>query len=703
MRIQALIALSCLLAAPVMSQEQLIPKPSHMSVTNSEPFTLDANTCIYVVNPTPELTKQAKNIQKILSQGTGLPLPIQSGAANAAPKNSISIELLRGMTNFAADMGSEGYAMRSTKDGITIIAGDIKGAFYAVSSIMQMLPVEFHTPKMEKSLVKWTVGDKGFEMRDEPRFGWRAFMLDDARYFHGVDAVKQLLDQMALLKMNIFHWGLTNDAGWRIEIKKYPKLTEVGGFRKNSEIGTWKSGRYSGKPHGGFYTQDQIREIVQYAADRNITILPEINMPGHSGAAATAYPHLSLKSPKETPIDFITNVALDPTKESTYEFISDVMDEVVALFPGPVIHFGGDEVRYNQQWRATPKEKNPYAPAVVTKATPAEFGAMPILPEIDAFMKKHKLKNFAEVQMVFSNRVADIIRQKGRRGMGWNEIYGIDLNHDGGGISEHKLDKNAIIHVWKGDLNHAKRAIQDGYTIVNGYCYSTYLDYSYGSISLEKAYNFEPVLGGLSPKEAKSVLGPSTQMWTEWTPTLDRMHYQAFPRIAAYAEVGWSQLDRKNYRDFKERLVEYLPIMDARGISYNKEAHLGYNRSDYNGKPVLGKWNSAQVNARKASYDATPHMKMKGDYTVAFFYDSGRDGATISSVSLLVNGEKVSSDTHEGFSGNAKRHIEYKLKLPEHKAGDKYTIEVIYNADAPMDGKSMQSDGTVYLAAPEVL
>ncbi len=700
MRITTLLALSALsLSTPIaLAQEHIIPKPSSLSVIGTDPFTLDASTCIYVVNPSPELAKQAKNIQQILSKGTGLPLPIKSGASSAAPANSISIELLSGMSSLASDLGKEGYAMRSTKDGITIIADDVKGAFYAIASIMQMLPIEFHTPKMERSIVKWTVGEKAFEMRDAPRFGWRAFMLDDARYFHGVEAVKQILDQMALLKMNIFHWGLTNDAGWRIEIKKYPKLTQVGAFRKNSEIGTWKSGRYSGQPHGGFYTQEQIKEIVKYASDRNITIVPEINMPGHSGAAATAYPQLSLKSPKETPIDFITNIALDPTKESTYKFISGVMDEVVELFPGEVIHFGGDEVRYNQQWRATPKSDNPYAPANVATTSPQEFAAMPILPEIDAFMKKHKVDSFSGVQMIFSNRVADIISKKGRRGMGWNEIYGIDLNHDGGGVSKQKLDKDAIIHVWKGDLNHAKRAIQDGYTIVNGYCYSTYLDYSYSSISLEKAYNFNPILNGLTAAESKSILGPSTQMWTEWTPTLDRMHFQAFPRTVAYAEVGWTQPENMNYSSFRKRMAKYNEILEARGINYNREALTAFSRSEYSNKPELAKWTSEQINAKKATYDATPHIKMKGDYTLAFFYDAGADGADIASVTLYENGKKLDSDVHEGFSGHAKRNIEYKLTLPQFKKGAKYTIVVEYKADKKMDSK-----GTIYISAPEVL
>ncbi len=696
MRLSAFLALStlALVAQPLLGQEQLIPRPVSLKVKEMAPFTLNLNTVIYVSGSDKALLKQAENIQQILRQGTGLPLILEVGPSKVLRENSITLLL----DDELKSHGDEAYKMTSTKKGIIIKAPSVKGLFYGVASLMQMLPKEFHMPKAKKATVAWRVGEKAFQITDYPRFGWRAFMLDDARYFHGVEAVKQLLDQMALLKMNVFHWGLTNDAGWRVEIKKYPKLITKGAFRKDSEIGTWKSGRYSGEPHGGYYSQEQIKDIVQYAADRNITIMPEINMPGHSGAAATAYPHLSLKSPTETPTDFITNVALDPTKESTYEFISDVMDEIVEMFPGPVIHFGGDEVRYNQQWRATPKEKNPYAPAVVTKATPEEFGAMPILPEIDAFMKKHKLKNFAEVQMVFSNRVADIIRQKGRRGMGWNEIYGIDLNHDGGGKSALSLDKNAIIHVWKGDLNHAKRAIKDGYSIVNGLCWFTYLDYSYGNVPLDKAYSFEPILDGLTEEEGKNVLGPSAQMWTEWTPTLERMQYMAFPRTVAYAEVGWTQKKKRDYSDFRKRLAKYNPIMEACGINYNKDALVAFSRSEYNSKPVLGKWNSAQINAKKASYDATPHLKMKGEYTVAFFFDSGADGAEVTSVTLLENGKKIAEDKHLGFSGHAKRDIEYKLTLPALKAGATYTIEVSYKAD-----KKMDSNGTIFIKAPEVL
>ncbi len=699
MRITSLLALAATTVGfPLLhAQEQLIPKPVEMEVKDSTPFTIDLDTLIYVGTDDKAALEAAKLIQEMIRKGTGLDLAIIEANHHKQPSNSIALYI--GTDAGLKDKGKEAYAVSSSKDGGYVIRANAKeGLFYGFSTLMQLLPVSFHDVTANKSQVQWTVGKKSFEMTDYPRFGWRAFMLDEARHFFGEHAVKQLIDQMALLKMNILHWGLVNDAGWRLEIKKYPMLAEKGGRRTDSEIGTWKSGRYSGKPHAGYYTQEQIKDIVKYAADRNITIVPEINMPGHNGAAAAAYPHLSLKAPKATPTDFITNVALDPTKESTYTFISDVMDEVVALFPSPVIHFGGDEVRYTQQWRATPQSEDPYAPVNVAKFEAKDFEAMPILPEIVDFMKKHNLKNMSEVQMVFSNRVSNIISSKGRRGMGWNEIYGIDVNHDGGGVSSLKLDKEAIIHVWKGDINHAKKAIKDGYTIVNGLHWATYLDYSYGSIPLDKSYSFEPVLDGLTEEEAKSVLGPSTQMWTEWTPTRERMHFQAFPRTLAYAEVGWTQKDKRDFSDFTDRFTHYEPILDASGIAYNKNARVPFSRSEYEKSPKLGNWNVKGADMSTLKLDATAAVKMRGDYRVGLFFDGGADGAAIKTVRLLEDGKLIATDTHDAFSGNDKRDIIYKLNLPAYKAGAKYSVEVELKADRGGDSR-----GTIFMKAPESL
>ncbi len=685
------LALSAL--APAQAQQQLIPKPQQLEITDSLPFTINAATCIYLVNPSEKLQSQGKFLQELLSDGTGLKLALKQGALEAAPKNSIVLK----QNGSIKKLGTEAYKMTANAQNIQITAPTIKGIFYGVVNIMQLLPTEFHQ-EGSKAGVVWKVGESGFKIVDAPRFGWRGFMLDEARHFFGEKAVKQILDQMALLKMNIFHWSLTNDAGWRIEIKKYPRLAQIGGTRRDSEVGTWKSGRSAGKPHSGYYTQEQIKRIVKYAEARGITIVPEFNIPGHSGASATAYPYLSLKSPKETPTTFIDNVALDPTKESTYEFVSNVLDEYIALFPGPFIHFGGDEVRYNQQWRATPKNKNPYATPDYINTTAQEFAAQPILPEIQEFMKKHKLKNLGDVQMYFSNRVAKMITDKGRRPMGWNEIYGHDVNHDGGGTASVKLDKNAVIHLWKGDWGLARQAIREGYSIVNGYCYFTYLDYGYNNVTLDKAYGFNPVIEGLTEEEANNVFGVNCQMWTEWTPTLERMHYMAFPRTVAYAEVGWTQPQNKNYASFKARLKDYTKIMDARGMGYNKDAATAYARSEFAKYPVLGKWSPADFGKEYSRYDATPHIKMKGDYKVVFFYDKGAEGGSMKGVALYANGKQVAKDMHQGFSGHAKRDIEYTLSLPKHTPGTKYEVRVIYEGKPKMD-----SHGTLFITAPEVL
>lgn len=627
---------------------------------------LDNKTSFVVLTGDKDMIKAAKHLQAQLCAGTGLPLKWSFGEANKALSGSNHI-VIRKLD--AKDMpNAEAYSIECGKEGIVISASSPKGILHAGSSLEQMLPPAFHDSKADKANVVWQVAEKPFSIKDQPRFAYRGFMLDEARYFFGEKAVKQLIDQMALLKMNVLHWGLTNDAGWRIEIKKYPRLTEIGSKRKNSEIGTWRSGKYSGQPHEGFYTQEQIKDIVNYAAQRGITIIPEINMPGHASAAIAAYPELGLKPLKEVPVDFVVNSAYDPTNENTYRFLSDVLDEVIALFPSPIIHMGGDEVRYNDQWKGQPK--------------------------IEEFMAKHGIKNLGGVQMYFSNRMSEIIRKKGRRAMGWNEIYGEDVNHDGGGKSETQLDKDAVIHFWKGGAALAKRVIESGHEVVNGNSGNTYLDYSYGSIPLAKAYNFEPIFDGLDANLHTKIKGLSAQMWTEWTPTLERMHYMAFPRTVAFAEVGWSPKEQKNYGDFKKRLESYGKRMDLMGIKYAKDVTTQIDRGDFFNTPKLGQWDSGSFGAEPVVY-AAPMVKSAGTYVVTFFYDSGKDGAEIESVSLLEDGKPVAVDKHEAFSGHQKRDIQYKLELKKFNDKAKYAFSVKFKTSAGLDSK-----GTIFCEIP---
>jgi hexosaminidase len=372
-------------------------------------------------------------------------------------------------------------------------------------------------------------------------------MLDEGRHFKGKEVVKQLLDEMARLKMNVFHWHLTEDQGWRIEIKKYPMLTEVGSYRDSTEINHFGSNEYDGKPHQGFYTQDDIKEIVTYAADRHIMVVPEIEMPGHASAAIAAYPWLGTTGKKiKVPCKFgvqydIYNVA-DP---KVVNFLTDVIDEVITLFPSPVFHIGGDEVRYDQ-WNESPM--------------------------VQSYMKKNDLATPAELQVYFTNTVSNILASKNKRMMGWNEITGAKLHEyqseKDTKEGNEKLAAGTIVHFWKGDSSLIVSTLKKGYEVVNSFHEYTYLDYDYKSIPMEKAYNFNPIPAGLPTELQSKVLGTGCQMWGEFIPTTESMNYKVYPRIAAYAEVGWTEAGNKDYQKFKLALANFLTRWSSMGIKY---------------------------------------------------------------------------------------------------------------------------------------
>ena len=659
----ACILLFCL--PSVFAQEQIIPKPAEITLQKGSPAMLTRNSAIVPDVRDKAFLNRAMQLQQILSEGTELPLPLKT--PQDAPKNAANIIIKKDSS--LASKGEEAYSIQSSPRGIILSAADPKGIFYATQSLVQMMPVIFHDRNADKSSVQWNISRTPFGIVDYPRFSWRALMIDEARHFFGEKAIKQIIDQMALLKMNILHWHLTDDAGWRIEIKKYPRLTSVGSKRRETETGTWNSGKSDGTPHEGFYPQKQIRDIVQYAARRNITIVPEIEMPGHASAAAVAYPFLSLKTPAEVPTTFIVNTAFDPTSEKTYAFLSDVLDEVVSMFPGKIIHIGGDEVRYDKQWKG--------------------------VPEIEAFMEKNKLKSLSDVQMHFTNRMSGIIASKGRRMMGWNEIYGHDVNGDGGGKASSKLNTNAVIHFWKGNTDLAKNAIKDGHEVVNSLHSSTYLDYSYGRISLQKAYGFEPIFPGLEEEYHSRVKGLGTQVWTEWIANPERLHYQAFPRTCAFAEVGWTPSGKKDFRDFKKRLKEYSRRMDLMGVKYAGDAITRIDKSDFFNTPHIGTWTPDTLHGQEHSFDVTKLVKTPGKYTVTLLYDKGAHAIEIKSVALYEGEKEIVRDAHVGRSGSKQENIQYILNVPEARQGASYTVKARFKGTGGND-----SHGTVYLEAP---
>ncbi|KOY50478.1 beta-N-acetylhexosaminidase [Polaribacter dokdonensis] len=509
---------------------QIIPQPNSI-IQGSNSFTINENTKIISSDKTVKLAEDLRDYFK-----SEFKLSLKNKATNKPLKNYIKFQTDNSLAN-------EAYELTIEKNTITICAKNSAGWFYGSQTLMQLLSYNAHYSKYEKE-----IDIKEIKIIDKPRFKWRAFMLDEARYFKGKEQVKLLLNEMAYLKMNIFHWHLVDDQGWRIEIKKYPKLTEIGSKRKSTQIGPlqWESPIQSAESHEGFYTQDEIKEIVAYAKERNITIVPEIEMPGHSTAAIASYSWLGTsKKEIEVPIKFgVGKDVYDVTNPRVTQFLKDVLDEVMELFPSKVIHIGGDEVKYNH-WKNSSSVKQ--------------------------YMSKKNLKTPADLQVYFTNSISKYLQSKGRRMMGWNEIMGHNLHEyqdKSDTKTSQKLAKESIVHFWKGDVELATTAAKNGYEIVNSLHSSTYLDYLYKNLPLSKSYAFNPIPKDLSNEYHDKVIGLGCQMWGEWIPTDGEMHYKVFPRIAAYAEVGWTNLEKKDFSDFKINLKNLQKRWSAKDIYF---------------------------------------------------------------------------------------------------------------------------------------
>jgi hexosaminidase len=356
-------------------------------------------------------------------------------------------------------------------------------------------------------------------------------MLDEGRHFHGKETVLRTLDLMALQKLNVFHWHLTEDEGWRIEIKKYPKLTGIGAWRAGTGASLTR-GAHNGVPYGGFYTQAEIREIVAYASERHITIVPEVEMPGHALAALAAYPELSCTG---GPFEVGTHFGIYPDifcagKEATFSFLKDVLDEVLELFPSPTIHIGGDEAP-KKRWKAC--------------------------PDCQRRIQDEQLKDEHALQVYFTNRIMAYLDSKGRHAMGWNEIL------------QPGLAKSAIVQFWvRGRKNLLQALRNDQRAIVMSTFLETYLDHAYSLMPLSRAYRYEPVPKELEEKDSASILGLEFPLWTEWVPERLRMDYQVYPRLTAMAETAWTPKEHKGLADFRCRLPGFLARLDRLGVQY---------------------------------------------------------------------------------------------------------------------------------------
>ncbi len=522
---------------------QLIPQPVQ-TTSGTGVFTLTKAATIAFNQP--EARAVANMLVQKLNTPTGFSLQAQPGT-------SASIQL---RLNAAPDnvLGKEGYTLEATTKGVVITANQSAGLFYGVQTLLQLLPKEIESKTPAK--VKWTV--PAGKITDYPRFGWRGIMLDVSRHFFTKADVEAYIDEIARLKYNVFHWHLTDDQGWRIEIKSLPKLTSVGAWRVPraghfGERADPKSGEAA--TDGGFYTQEDIREVIRFAQARNVTIVPEIDIPGHSMAAIAAYPELSCTKNPHTFVDPGTDFSewygngtfkmkientLNPSDEHVYEFLDKVFTEVAALFPGPYIHVGGDEC-YKGYWQAD--------------------------PGCQALMKQLNIRHVEDLQGYFMNRVEGILKAKGKKLLGWDEILE-------GGISP-----EATVMSWRG-VKGGIEAAQLGHEVVMTPTTFAYLDYNQGDATIDppiyaglrtkKSYSFEPVPDGV---DAKYILGGQGNLWTEQVPTLRYAEYMIYPRAWALSEVYWSPKSVKNWEDFTKRMETHFERADAAGINYSRAVY----------------------------------------------------------------------------------------------------------------------------------
>lgn len=439
------------------------------------------------------------------------------------------------------NLPDQGYRLTITPQQI-IVAGKGAGLFYGIQSLIQLIPAD-RTASIKLPCT---------QIEDYPRFGYRGLMLDVCRHFFSVEFVKKTIDLMAYYKLNNFHWHLTDDQGWRIEIKKYLKLTEIGSQRAQTVIGNYHDRtpqQFDNTPYGGYYTQDQIREVVKYAADRYINIVPEIEMPGHSLAALSAYPELSCAPNKPYKVGETWGVFHDVycPSDKTFDFIEDVLTEVMSLFPSKYIHVGGDEVP-KDAWKQS---------AFCQK-----------------LIKKLKLKNEEELQSYFIQRIEKFVNSKGRSIIGWDEIL------EGG------LSPNATVMSWRGENGGIAAAKQSHNVIMTPGTNGMYLDHAQGKIGeplsiggftpLQSTYSYNPIPSALTPEQQKFIVGVQSNLWTEYIGTDAKAEYMLYPRLLALSEIAWTPLANKNFKDFSEtRLPSQLAFLDKHNVDYRVPEAIG--------------------------------------------------------------------------------------------------------------------------------
>ena len=516
-------------------QISVIPRPQYFEQIPEQQrhtFTINAKTVITYPKGDTQMQRNAEFLSEFLAQSFGYKLATKE--ANGNEKNNISLSLGNDIAN------EEGYEMTSDANCIRITGRTPRGVFYGIQTLRKSVPAIVEGDTYEFPAVN---------IKDEPRFKHRAMHLDVCRHFFPLEFVKKYIDILAMHNLNTLHWHLTDDQGWRIEIKKYPKLTEVGSMRQRTVIGYLGSGKYEYADYGGYYTQDQLREMVEYAKERYINIIPEVDLPGHMLAALASYPELGCTGgPYEVCPDWgVFEDVLCIGNEKVIPFLEDVLTEVMDIFPSEYIHIGGDEVP-RTRWKACPKCQA----LIKEKGFKAQNGF-----EAEDFLQSYCMKE-----------IEDFLNEHNRKAIGWDEI----LNGEAA--------PNVTVMSWQGTEGGIKAA-KSGHDIImapNTHCYFDFYQTGDtkdeplaigGCIPVEKVYGFEPTKG-LNKEEATHVIGLQANIWTEYIATTDHVEYMLLPRLAALAEVQWTNPERKKYKDFTKRLRSLIKFYDRDSLTYGK-------------------------------------------------------------------------------------------------------------------------------------
>ena len=613
----------------------IIPAPQSLQV-NAGHFTINEETTL---SNNDDFTASYNFLNNFLEHATD-----RTWKTEYSETNSIILEYDDSISS------KEGYSIESNEHNITIKASTDAGAFYAVQSLLQLMPAD-HNNTTEIHIPAITI-------KDEPRFKYRGMHLDVSRHMFDVEFIKKYIDAMAMLKMNNFHWHLTDDQGWRIEIKKYPKLQEIAAYRDSTLLGHYNDTphQYDGKKYGGYYTQEEVREVIAFAKARHINVLPEIELPGHAQAAIAAYPELGCTGENiQVAMKWGVFEDIYCPSEETFTFLENVLDEVMELFPSKYIHIGGDEAP-KTQWKTSDVAQR--------------------------VIKENGLKDEYELQSYFIQRMEKYLNSKGRQIIGWDEIL------EGG------LAPNATVMSWRG-TNGAVEAAKAGHDVIMTPTSHAYFDYYQsenddeplaigGFLPLEKVYHFNPIPVELNDEEAIHVLGVQGNVWTEYMTTSEQVEYMAFPRMLAMSEVAWSADENKNYDSFINRVEYFHKRLDAMDINYANhlyeiEGTLNENQAYELSTKTIGKeirftTDGSEPDSSSTVYESpilfTADMTLKAQvfdddeplgrlFTQEFLYHKGV-GATIS----------INKEPHKSYPGSGAIGLINGIKGSDSRYGD---------------------------------